>query len=228
MDKFLQESGLGYVTEARTTTNGGVEVGSLTGLATTYIPERPFDSRNLPKRFEKTAFDKTIEAHKARNDRPIRILREHVSGDLIGGAPISEVHAGEQGLEFRAEINLQTQLGRESYALAEQGVLSDISMGYSVPNHTVESSGDIVATEVNIFEFSLVGEPANHGAQITSLESLTPRSLEKALIRGGFSRSQAKEFVSKVAPMLEENEEEAIKSATLSDIFQLIMDSDSK
>jgi HK97 family phage prohead protease len=185
----------GKITETAEATRNGIPVGKVSGLITTFVPSRPFDSRNLPKRFESTAFENTLQTHRERGDRPIRLLHEHT--ELIGGFPIEGVHTTSEGLFGTGEINLNTQLGRETFALAQQGVLTDLSMGYAVTKHHNEKS-DLVADEIEIFEASITSEPANQGAKITSLENLSPRDLREALARTGlFSRAMCKELTHK-------------------------------
>ena len=91
MMSFITEHATGKILETNTATRNGIPVGKVTGLITTFVPDRPFDSRNLPARFERTAFQKTIENQIERGNRPIRLLSEHT--DLIGGFPIDQVRA---------------------------------------------------------------------------------------------------------------------------------------
>ena len=174
----------------------GVPVGRVSGLLTTFVPNRPFDSRALPARFERDAFDATIANHKERGNRPIRFLHEHM--DLIGGFPIDMVVVNNDGLFATGEINLETQLGRETFSLAKQGILSDFSIGYSVTSEHTEDN-QLIADSIELFEASIVEEPANQGAKVTSLESLTGRELEKILMgTGRFNRTTAKELATAI------------------------------
>jgi HK97 family phage prohead protease len=204
------EHATGRILEANEATRDGVKVGKVTGLITTFTPERPFDSRNLPRRFEQNAFAETIKNHRERGNRPIRMMLEHV--DLIGGFPIDSVSVNSEGLFGTGEINLETQLGQETFALAKQGILTDFSMAYTVTKEH-EEGGNRIADSVDIFEASIVAEPANQGAKIASLESLTPRDLERALIATGrFTRATAHELASKLIDCeLAEVEEEVEK-----------------
>jgi hypothetical protein len=112
--------------------------------------------------------------------------------NLIGGFPIDMVSVNSDGLFGVGEINLQTQEGAETFSLAKQGVLTDLSMGYTV-TESHDDNGSKVADSVNIFEASVVEEPSNQGARITSLESLTSRDLEKILLQTGhFTRTMAR------------------------------------
>jgi HK97 family phage prohead protease len=209
---MIIQNGSGRIMECLEAANrNGVPVGKVTGLLTTFVPNRPFDNRRLPVRFEKNAFDATLATHKARGDRPVRLNHEHRT--LIGGFPLADIKVTNEGLLATGEINLETQLGQETFSLAKQGVLSDFSIGYNVTSEHIEE-GDLIADSIDLFEASIVEEPANQGAKISSLESLTTRELEKILLSTGcVSRSMAIETAAKIIavghiPTDEENLEE--------------------
>lgn len=121
------------------------------------------------------AFQKSIARHKAIG-RPIRMLSQHNSEHLVGAFPIESVREDEKGLFVVGNINLDVQKGRESFSLMKQGVLSDMSIGFSV-NHKegVEFIDGIrFLKEVQIWEGSLVTEPANPAATINEVKSVVP------------------------------------------------------
>ena len=64
---------------------------------------------------ESGAFDDTLRDHMERN-RPIRMLWQHNTNELIGGFPASKARTDEKGLFVEGEINLDTQRGKEAYA----------------------------------------------------------------------------------------------------------------
>jgi len=125
---------------------------------------------------ERGAFDKTIASYKT-SGRPIRMLWQHNTNDLIGGYPADKMYVDEKGLFVVGEINLKTQRGKEAYALAKQGVLSDFSIGYFVDEFEIEKEDDKLIRklkEVELFEISLVGEPMNTEARFTEVKSVVP------------------------------------------------------
>lgn len=123
------------------------------------------------------AFDKTILAFK-NSGRPVRMLWQHNSSELIGGYPADKMYIDEKGLFVVGEINLQTQRGREAYALAKQGVLSDFSIGFKINDFDIEKEEDNkivrIIKELELFEISLVGEPMNPQAMFTEVKSVVP------------------------------------------------------
>jgi hypothetical protein len=93
-------------------------------------------------------------------------------------------------------------------------------MAYTVTQEH-EEGGNRIADSVDIFEASIVAEPANQGAKISSLESLTPRDLERALIATGrFTRAMACELASKLLQheldLVDEEEEETSETSIIS------------
>lgn len=122
------------------------------------------------------AFDKTILDFK-NSGRPVRMLWQHNSSELIGGYPADKMYIDEKGLFVVGEINLETQRGREAYALAKQGVLSDFSIGFRINDFEIEKEDDKiirVIKELELFEVSLVGEPMNTQATFTEIKSVVP------------------------------------------------------
>ena len=71
-----------------------------------------------------------------------------------------------------AEVNLEVQQGREVFALAKQGVLVDFSIGFiPVVSSFDEDTNIRTITEAIIIEGSIVDEPMNIRARITSVKS---------------------------------------------------------
>lgn len=124
----------------------------------------------------KGAFDKTLADHVKRK-RQIRMYWQHNSHELIGGYPPEKAFVDSNGLFVEGEINLDTQRGREAYALAKQGVLCDFSIGYMVNDSEYQMQKGIqvrLIKELELFEVSPVGEPMNPKAQITDVKSAVP------------------------------------------------------
>lgn len=151
-----------YVDEAR-------NVAVIKGYAATFDLDRGGDI------IAKGAFDKTLADHVKRK-RQIRMLWQHNSHELIGGYPPEKAYIDSNGLFVEGEINLETQRGREAYALAKQGVLCDFSIGYMVHEseyQTLKGESIRLIKELELFEVSPVGEPMNPKAQITDVKSAT-------------------------------------------------------
>lgn len=160
-------------TDTKENVRNGVPVGIIEGLASTYEQDRG-DDIIVPG-----AFASTLNRHAAEG-RPVRMLLQHQNGELIGGFPIEYAKETPDGLFVRGEINLEVQRGREAYALAKQDVLTDMSIGFSIPSRDSVDyvrEGDRVIRmikEVELWEISLVSEPMNPGAKVVSVKSATP------------------------------------------------------
>ncbi len=144
---------------------GGVEVGVVKGLLATWDIDEGND------RFHRGAFLESIEEHKQRNMRQIRISNEHSRDGLIGGAPIEMVRETEAGLEIVAHINLEHSDGKNIWALIRQGVLVDFSIGYTAVDWAIENEVREI-TKALIWHGSTVSEPMNRNAQIQAIKAL--------------------------------------------------------
>lgn len=114
------------------------------------------------------AFVKTIKEHREKN-RKIRMKFQHFDSDIIGGFDPFLAGEDQKGLFVVGEVNLDVQRGREAMALARQGVISDMSIGF-IPQE-VEFRDDIrIITEIELFEISLVAEPMNQDATIINVK----------------------------------------------------------
>lgn len=144
----------------------GIPVGIVTGYLATWDIDRGKD------RFEKGAFQESLAEHKQKR-RMIRMKAYH--DVIIGGFPIDPVCEDEKGLYVEGHINLETTVGREAYALAKQGVLTDFSIGYSVKESEFES-GVRVIKRATIWEGSIVDEPMNEHAIINEVKAINSRA----------------------------------------------------
>ena len=193
--KFLS----GRVLEVKQEDRNGIPIGIIKGHAATFDIDRGND------RFVKGAFIESIQELR-QNNRPVRMLFQHRGDMLIGGFPIETVREDEKGLAVVGEINLEVQEGREAFALAKQGILTDFSIGFSVVEDAMED-GIRVIKKATIWEFSLVSEPMNPKAVVTEVKTLTVdevkalhvKDLEKVLRESGnLSKQAAKYLVSKM------------------------------
>jgi len=203
----------GKVTETKEHTRNGVPVGIVAGHIGTWDLDRG-DWSGVKDQFVKGAFTESIERHQKTN-RPIRLKDHH--GATIGGFPIDTVKQDDVGLYGVGEINLDTQAGREIFALAKQGVLSDFSIGWSKGEGSTVADGVRTIPKAEVWEGSIVDEPMNPHANILTVktasfddfEEIDIRGLEKALKCGiTFTNGQAKKLISlmKTANMLRDEQ----------------------
>ncbi len=168
--------------------------GYIEGYASTFDKDRGGDVI-LPG-----AFKKTIKRHKKSGNRPIRMFFQHDRNEIIGGFPISKVKEDEKGLKVVGQINLDVQKGQETYSLARQGVLSDMSIGYSVRDFEYNKDEDITyLKDIELWEVSIISEPMNTGAQILSVKAVTafrnlPLAPENTVWDGSAAEKRVRKF----------------------------------
>jgi HK97 family phage prohead protease len=114
------------------------------------------------------AFTDSLKRHK-KTKRPVRMGYQH--RDLIGGFPIKEVKDDDERLFVVGEVNRDVSEGASSYALAKQGVLRDLSIGFSIIEYDIDNKKDIRnINKAELWEISLVSEPMNPKATITEVK----------------------------------------------------------
>lgn len=154
----------GNVAEVKEIERNGVKIGIIKGHIATFDLDRGLD------RFVPGAFLESLARHRDDN-RPIRLKDHH--GRTVGGFPIATVLEDEKGLFGIGEINLEVQQGREVFALAKQGVLSDFSIGFTSLDDSMEN-GVRVIKKAEVWEGSIVDEPMNPAARITEVKTVVP------------------------------------------------------
>lgn len=164
-------------TETKEIEKDGVRYGIVKGLFSTYGNTDQVNDRVIPG-----AFTKSLIRYKEVGQQ-IPLLFWHK--ELIGGIAVEDVEDTPQGLMGEAKINLEVQRGRESYALAKQGVVSSFSIGYKTIFS--EMKGRVrELKEVDLLEVSMVPNPANVKAIMTDIKSMKKKS--KKLINSKAAR----------------------------------------
>lgn len=154
-------------------TRNGVPVGIVEG----YLASWKMEDGPYPDRIVRGAFKQSLADHRKRGNRPIRMNYMH-ERNPIGGFPIETAKEDERGLYAVGEINLDRALGREVYSLAQQGVVTDFSVGITAEDREFEKLPDgrdcRVIKRCTLFEASLVDEPMNRDAQVVAVKSAMP------------------------------------------------------
>jgi len=117
------------------------------------------------------AFDGSIQDYKNQN-RMLKVYYQHDTFNVpIGGIRPENLNSDKKGLLVAIDVNTKVQLGNDVYELAKQGVLSDMSISF-----TVEEDGSTYTREerclkkLKLWEVSIVGEPANEDANVTEVK----------------------------------------------------------
>ena len=139
----------------------------------------------------KGAFTKTISE---RGNR-VKILWQH--SEPLGMPTL--LREDDKGLYVEGRIS-KTRLGDEALELMRDGVVDQMSIGFSIPAGKSEYSGQDdarIIREVKLFEFSPVTFPMNENAYITGVKSLR----EQLQSGGKLSAAQIKELSSLLEEM---------------------------
>lgn len=146
----------------------GQKIGVIRGHAAAFSLDRMDDQ------IIKGAFQDTLNDHRRRDNRPIRMRFQHSMDDLIGGFPIELAFEDDKGLFVEGHINLQVQRGQEAFSLAKQGIMTDMSIGFFIDEFEIRQleNGESlrIIKKLSLREISLVDEPANIDATITDVK----------------------------------------------------------
>lgn len=148
---------------------------------------------------EKGAFKSLFE----KDNSVIPILWQHNTREPIGGA--SSFKEDESGLYMKASLVMEVQKAQEAKALAKAGVVTGLSIGYTVNEYTYNKEENVThLTDLKLWEVSLVTFPANTEARVENVKQIladggmpSEREMEELLRQSGFSRSQSKAIISK-------------------------------
>ena len=145
---------------------------------------------------EPGAFSESIAELKA-SGRPQKMLWQHY--DPIG--PWTDFAEDARGL-FVSGVPLidEVQQAREAYALAKAKVVDGLSIGYRVVEYSRNSeTGVRHLKKLKLVEVSLVTEPANPMARVSSVKSgISVRDMEAVLRDAGLSIKDAKRVAQRV------------------------------
>lgn len=148
------------------------------------------------------AFEKSLSRLQS-DDRPPPMLWQHDMKEPIGAW--QEIYEDGHGLFVRGALFVDDIIkAKEAYKLMRENVVTGLSIGYrAVQSRRDEETGVRVLTEIDLLEISLVTFPANDRARISAVKSIlsegrvpSEREFEAFLRDAGFSRKQAKGFIS--------------------------------
>ncbi|MGF1739458.1 HK97 family phage prohead protease [Photobacterium satsumensis] len=112
------------------------------------------------------AFNASLQALKGRK---LPMLYQHKTDEPIG--VWEELREDSHGLYAVGKLNLEVTRGREAYALAKQGALTGISIGYTVDDESYDrNQGANLLKVVTLKEASLVTFPANDESRVDDVK----------------------------------------------------------
>ena len=162
-------------------------------------------------RIKQGAYTNTIKDR----DRPIQLRWNHW-GPVIG--KFTEIREDEKGLFVTGELTKGHSTAEDAAALLRHGAISGLSIGYVAKDS--EMNGPIrELKEIDLFEISVVEEPADNSAHITGLKSAFDeckdlKEIELTMRRHcGLSQSVSTAIVSAVKSAVNQSESDAEKHA---------------
>jgi HK97 family phage prohead protease len=120
------------------------------------------------------------------------------------------------GLHVKGRITLGSRDGQEAYALAKDGALTGLSIGWKGGRGTYDGAGTRLIAEADLVEGSLVPCPMNDRTRVTAVKSINgARDLEDMLRGAGFSGRKSKHAASEAWKALQSTETDEADLAEL-------------
>lgn len=135
----------------------------------------------------KGCFKNTINNHVKNGTMP-KFLGQH-QGRMMPLGIITKMEEDDTGLLFEGKFCLDTQAGKEAYALVKMGAIDQFSIGYNTIKESFDNTKGInYLLEVDVKEISLVTFACNENSRLQSVKSaidageeITPRMLQDTL-----------------------------------------------
>ena len=115
----------------------------------------------------KGAFSRSLNTGKK-----VKMLWQHKRDEPIG--VWNEIKSDDNGLLLKGQLALETQQGRETYALLKMGALEGLSIGFIPVQVDFDEKGTRLLQEVNLKEVSIVTFPMNEEANVLAVKSDQP------------------------------------------------------
>lgn len=121
---------------------------------------------------QRGAFLDSIESIRSRKGH-IPFLKQHNPNSIIGKVRAENMRETDQGLFIKAEINLGTTLGRDTFALLKEGDLDEFSIGFKTVKEEINAEKNVRnLITLELWEISVVTFPMNPDAIVTNVKSI--------------------------------------------------------
>jgi HK97 family phage prohead protease len=161
------------------------------------------------------AFTKTLAE---RGNAPLPMLLHHDLKRPIGSWKSWQETA--DGLYVKGQLTLSTRDAQEAHALAKDGALSGLSIGWKARAKPRFEGGARVLPEVDLFEASLVTVPMNDKGRVASVKTITSvRDIEELLQECGLSGRKAKAASSAAWKAINQADDDDAASAAIARLF---------
>ncbi|WP_299692732.1 phage major capsid protein [uncultured Tateyamaria sp.] len=154
------------------------ENGVVKGIAATYDsnPDRVGDT------IKQGAFTNTLNQIDTEG-RSVVMLDNHDPSKPIGRW--TKFEDGPDGLKVEGRLSINSDAGRNVWALMKDGVLDALSIGYRTVSADPRAGGGRVLTEIDLVEISVVTFPANRAAVVTDVKGDDPTTKAQKAATGG-------------------------------------------
>jgi HK97 family phage prohead protease len=144
----------------------------------------------------------------ATRSAPLPMLLHHDMKRPIGAWKEWEERA--EGLFVKGALTLATRDAQEAHALAKDGALTGLSIGWKPKRSTFDKQGVRLVAEAELFEGSLVTVPMHDRARVSAIKAIrNPGDLESLLREAGFSGRRAKAAASAAWKTINDQDDEA-------------------
>ncbi|CAN5202512.1 hypothetical protein BH10PSE13_BH10PSE13_00090 [soil metagenome] len=148
-------------------------------------------------------FNKTLAARSA----PLPMLLYHDLKRPIGAW--KEWQEQRDGLYVKGHLSLATRDAQEAHALAKDGALGGLSIGWQPVKSHIDAKGVRIVSEAELFEGSLVTVPMNDKTRVAAVKDIVgARDIEDLLREAGMSSRRAKAAASAAWKSINQSEDE--------------------
>jgi uncharacterized protein len=118
------------------------------------------------------------------------------------------------GLFVKGTLTLASRDAQEAHALAKDGALTGLSIGWKPKVHGYDAKGARVVAEAELFEGSLVTFPMNDRTRVTAIKSIAnARDIAELLQEAGLSGRRAKAAAGVAWKAINETDDDAAAEA---------------
>lgn len=150
---------------------------------------------------------------------PLPMLLHHDLHRPIGSW--KEWQERPDGLYVKGNLTLATRDGQEAYALASDGALTGLSIGWVAKQSARDREGVRVIAEADLFEGSLVTVPMNDKTRVASVKAITnARDIAELLQGAGVSGRRAKAAAGAAWKAINDQSDEAAAETELAALIK--------
>lgn len=155
----------------------------------------------------------------AARSTPLPMLLHHDLHRPIGSW--KEWQERPEGLYVKGNLTLATRDGQEAHALAKDGALTGLSIGWTAKQATRDREGVRIITEADLFEGSLVSVPMNDKTRVASVKSVgSARDIAELLQSAGISSRRARLAAGAAWKSINDQDDEAAADSELAALIQ--------